>query len=288
MQPAKDEKRPYRLIRPEKATTGVVFSSPHSGRDYPADLFDRSNLDTRRLRSSEDAYVDRLLAAAPDAGAPLLAARFPRAWVDLNRGEDELDPALIEGLPRGPRGPRVMAGLGVIPRVVSGNRQIYSGKLTRAEAETRIARIWRPWHAALAGLVGEARARFGRAVLFDVHSMPSEAIDQMGARRPDIVLGDRYGASARSEVSAAVEAVFSGLGLRVARNNPFAGAYITQRYGRPAEGIDVVQIEINRGLYLDEDAVAPSADYEAFEALMTQAVAGLAAIGRATGRMAAE
>ncbi|MFT3690746.1 N-formylglutamate amidohydrolase [Paenirhodobacter sp.] len=287
MPPAQDDK-PYRLIRPEKVTTGVVFSSPHSGREYPADLRGRSGLDSRRLRSSEDAYVDRLLAPAPEAGAPVLTARFPRAWVDLNRAEDELDPALIEGLPRGPRGPRVMAGLGVIPRVVAGNRAIYSGKITRAEAEARIAGIWRPWHIALAGLVGEARRRFGRAVLFDVHSMPSEAIDQMGARRPDIVLGDRYGASSRADTTAAVDAVFAGLGLRVARNNPFAGAYITQRYGRPAEGIDVVQIEINRGLYLDEAAVAPSADYEAFAALMARAVAGLAEIGRAQGRMAAE
>lgn len=283
-----EDNRPYRLIRPDRMTTGAVFSSPHSGRDYPSELFERSILDTRRLRSSEDAYVDRLLAPVPSEGAPLLSARLPRAWVDLNRAEDELDPALIEGLPRTPRGPRVMAGLGVIPRVVSGNRPIYSGKIPRAEAEARIAAVWRPWHATLAGLVGEARRRFGRAVLFDVHSMPSEATDQMGLRRPDIVLGDRYGASARSEVTAAVDAVFTDLGLRVARNNPFAGAYITQRYGRPSEGIDVVQIEINRALYLDEAAVSPSAEYEAFARLMARAVAGLAAIGRAQGRMAAE
>lgn len=285
---AEEDKRPYRLIRPGRMTTGVVFSSPHSGRDYPAQLIARSVLDARRLRSSEDAFVDALLAPAPEEGAALLAARLPRAWVDLNRAEDELDPALIEGLPRSPRGPRVMAGLGVIPRVVSGNRQIYAGKISRTEAEARLADVWRPWHMALAGLLGEARAGFGRALLLDVHSMPSEATEQMGTRRPDIVLGDRFGASARSEVTAAVDAVFTGLGLRVARNNPFAGAYITQRYGRPAEGIDVVQIEINRALYLDEERVEPGADYADFVALMARAVAGLAEIGRDGRRMAAE
>jgi len=218
----------------------------------------------------------------------LLSATYPRAWVDLNRAEDELDPSLIEGIGRRISGARIAAGLGVIPRVVSGGRAIYSGKLPTAEAEARLATVWRPYHAKLHQLMQEQRMRFGRAILFDMHSMPSEAIDSHGAFAPQVVLGDRYGTSARPETVAAVERIFTGLGLRVGRNSPFAGAYIAQRYGRPSEGCEVVQIEIVRSLYMDEAAVRPSADYPAFARKIARAVGSLAAIGRAAGRMAAE
>jgi len=279
---------PYRLALPERLTSCVLFASPHSGRDYPSELLVNSMLDARRLRSSEDAFVDDLLQSVPEEGAMLLAARLPRAWVDLNRGEDELDPALIEGLRRNMGGPRVAAGLGVIPRVVSGGRAIYSGKIAVNEAEARLARVWRPYHARLESLMVELRARFGRAILLDMHSMPSEALDTLGPARPDVVLGDRYGTAARPETVAAIERVFVGLGLKVGRNTPFAGAYVAQRYGRPREGWEVVQIEIVRSLYMDEAEVSPSHDFPAFAAKMAQAVAGLAAIGRGEGRMAAE
>lgn len=282
----------YRLWTPERMTTAVIFASPHSGRDYPPEMLARSVLDLQRLRSSEDAFVDRFLEGAPREGAAALSARLPRAWVDLNRDETELDPALIEGLGRGAAGPRVQAGLGVIPRVVSANRAIYSGKLTRDEAERRIATVWRPYHATLAALLREVRARFGRAILIDMHSMPSEAVSGAGPRPAEVVLGDRYGAAARPDTVAAVEAIFTRLGLRVARNAPFAGAYVTQHYGRPASGYEVIQVEISRGLYMDEAAIRPSAGYEDFRALMARAVAGIAAIGResttAHGSLAAE
>ncbi|HEY0214543.1 MAG TPA: N-formylglutamate amidohydrolase [Paenirhodobacter sp.] len=288
MTSAEDDKLPYILQRPARMMSPVIFSSPHSGRDYPEGMILRTILDERRLRSSEDAFVDDLLASVPGQGAMLLAARYPRAYVDLNRAEDELDPALIDGLMRMPRGARVMAGLGVIPRVVAGNRPIYAGKLSRAEAEARLATVWHPYHARLAALLGEVRRRFGRVILFDTHSMPSEAVDQMGERRPDIVLGDRFGVASRSDTTAQVDAVFTDLGLRVVRNAPFAGAYITQRYGRPADGIEVVQIEINRGLYMDEAQIRRSADYQAFADLMQEAVARLVAVWREPGQMAAE
>lgn len=274
------ETQAYRLRKPERMTTAVVFASPHSGSDYPPELLARSVLDPQRLRSSEDAFVDRFLETAPREGAALLTARLPRAWVDLNRDETELDPALIEGLERGAAGPRVLAGLGVIPRVVSSNRAIYSGKLTRAEADARLATVWRPYHSTLAALLREVQARFGRAVLIDMHSMPSEAVSGAGPRPAEVVLGDRYGAAARPDTVAAVEAIFTRLGLRVARNAPFAGAYVTQHYGRPASGYEVIQVEISRGLYMDEAAIRPSAGYEDFRALMARAVAGIAAIGR--------
>lgn len=282
----------YRLWTPERMTTAVIFASPHSGRDYPPEMLARSVLDLQRLRSSEDAFVDRFLEGAPREGAAALTARLPRAWVDLNRDETELDPALIEGVARSAAGPRVLAGLGVIPRVVSANRAIYSGKLTREEADMRIATVWRPYHATLAALLREVRARFGRAILIDLHSMPSEPVSGAGPRQADVVLGDRYGAAARPETVAAIEAVFARLGLRVARNTPFAGAYVTQHYGRPASGIEVVQVEVNRGLYMDEAAIRPLPDYEVFHARMARAVAGIAAIGREStathGSLAAE
>ncbi|KFE34849.1 N-formylglutamate amidohydrolase [Thioclava atlantica] len=279
---------PFRLIRPAELRTAAVFASPHSGADYPQSLIDRSVLDMARLRSSEDAFVDRLLADVPEQGAPLLAARYPRAWVDLNRAPDELDSALIAGLERSHPGPRVAAGLGVIPRVVSGARAIYRGKIPRMEAEARLAHVWHPYHAQIAELLLTAHRRFGQAVLLDVHSMPSEALDALGPHRPDIVLGDRYGTSADRALMREIEAAFEEEGLRVSRNSPFAGAFVAQRYGRPREGVHVIQIEIDRALYMDQKAIAPNGDFMAFKALMSRVTERIAAIGSQPLRHAAE
>jgi N-formylglutamate amidohydrolase len=266
----------YRLHLPVRRTTPVVFSSPHSGRDYPADFLCASQLDPLTLRSSEDAFVDDLFADVPAFGAPLLAARLPRAWLDLNRAPDELDPALIDGVGRTPHNPRISSGLGVIPRVVANGRAIYGGRISRAEAEARIARVWHPYHAVLKSLTDQALAGFGQAVLIDCHSMPHEAIEahaRPGQPRPEVVLGDRFGAAAGREVMDRIEAAFAGAGLRVARNAPFAGAFIAQAYGRPARGCHVVQVEIDRALYMDEAMVTPRPDFAAFRAV----IAGVAA-----------
>lgn len=279
--------QPYRLHLPERLSSGVVFASPHSGRFYPADFTRRAQLDLLRLRSSEDAFVDRLLTQVPQAGATLIEAVYPRAFVDLNRAEDELDPALIEGVTRGSGGARVLTGLGVIPRVVAGGREIFRGKIPRAEAEDRLARIWRPYHGQLAALLQDRRARFGRALLFDVHSMPSEAASG-GGSGPEIVLGDRFGASARAETSLAVEQAFRRAGLRVARNSPFAGAYVAQRYGRPAEGVEVLQIEIARALYMDEERIEPLPAFDRFAQAIGAVFVELADLIRGEARLAAE
>lgn len=266
----------YNIIRPIRQDTPVIFASPHSGRDYPASLLEVTGLDSRAIRSSEDAFVDRLFAAAPDFGAPLLVARTPRAYVDLNRAVDELDPALIEGVDRPPHNPRISSGLGVIPRVVSNGRAIYRGKITMADAQERLARHWHPYHNALRDLVEESRAGFGKAVLVDCHSMPHEAIEahaRGGVPHPEIVLGDRFGAAAGREVMDLVESAFRAAGLRVVRNAPFAGAYIAQAYGRPSRGCHVVQIEIDRSLYMDEARILPRRDFAAFQALMTKVIA---------------
>lgn len=260
----------FTLHRPLRQTTPVVFSSPHSGREYPVDFVRASPLDAQALRSSEDAFVDDLFLHGVACGAPLIAARAPRAYIDLNRAADELDPAVIDGIERAPHNPRVTSGLGVIPRVVAGGRNIYRGKLSLPEAEQRITRLWHPYHRALRQLMEESHARFGRAVLIDCHSMPHEAIEahaRPGHPRPDVVLGDRFGAAAGREVVERLEAAFAAAGLRVVRNSPFAGAYIAQAYGRPSRGFHVVQVEIDRALYMDEARVEKRADFDAFRAL---------------------
>ncbi len=273
----------FHLHAPDRRESGCIFASPHSARNYPAWFLRASELDALTLRSSEDAFVDQLFAAVPRFGAPLLLAGAPRAFVDLNRNADELDPALIEGVRHAGHNPRVSAGLGVIPRVVAGGRAIYRGKLPQAEAQARIDSIWRPYHAALAAEMESAHAMFGRAILIDCHSMPHEAMDgtvRPGARRPDVVLGDRFGASAAGDVTDRIEAAFTAAGLVVARNTPFAGAYITQAYGRPARGHHAVQIEIDRALYMDESTVSPAPDFAAFQAMLGDVIAQITDIGR--------
>jgi N-formylglutamate deformylase len=250
-----------------------------------------SALDNHVIRSSEDAFVDELFACAPKYGAPLLCAGLPRAFVDLNRSPEELDPALIEGVRRQGHNPRVASGLGVIPRVVANGRAIYHGKLTLREARARLEGVWYPYHGKLRELLDAAREAHGQTVLIDCHSMPREAVESVaraGARRPDVVLGDRFGAAASGDVVDRVEAAFVAQGFTVARNTPFAGAYITQAYGRPARGQHVVQVEIDRGLYMDEKLIAPNSDFDAVAAALDRVVAQLVEIGQAQMPLAAE
>ncbi len=278
----------YDLLRPAAERSCVIFASPHSGRDYRPEFLMRTALDPLALRSSEDAFVDRLFASAPDCGAALLSARLPRAWIDLNRHPGELDPALIEGLGRVTLTPRISAGLGVVPRVVAGGRAIYSGKLTLAEAEARIDAAWRPYHAHLSGMLEATRARFGQVVLIDCHSMPHDAIEtglRGGGARPQVVLGDRFGASAAPEITARVEAAFAATGLRVVRNTPFAGAYVAETYGRPAQGVHVVQVEIDRALYMDEARVAPLPGFARVQRALAGVVAEIATLGTEDGSL---
>lgn len=282
----------YHLHLPETYSSRVVFASPHSGRDYPVSFLSTTILDEKTIRSSEDAYVDRLFDCAPLFGAPLLRAGAPRAYIDLNRAADELDPALIEGVRKAGHNPRVASGLGVVPRVVANGRAIYRGKLTRAQADQRIARIWRPYHEKLSDLLLRAHRNFGEAILLDCHSMPHEALEttiRNGKSRPEIVIGDRFGASASGEYVERVEAAFAAAGLRVARNAPFAGAYTTQNYGRPSRRQHAIQIEIDRALYMDESAIRPRPDFQEFRKLIRGVVAELAGLG-ASGeqRLAAE
>lgn len=282
---------PYRLTIPGKQTTPVIFASPHSGRDYPHAFHKASVLDTMALRSSEDAFVDLLFDTAPSCGAPLLCASVPRAYLDLNRDITELDAALIKGMSAKIISPYVSSGLGVIPRVVSGGRAIFRGKIPIADAQDRIRTYWHPYHARLARLLHDSREIFGQAVLIDCHSMPHEALkvletDDSGL--PDVVLGDRFGASANAEIVDHIEAAFQTAGLKVTRNKPFAGAYIAQTYGRPSHNQHVVQIEIDRSLYMHEAEMRPNNNFQPLKLLLNQVISEIVTIGRDAVPLAAE
>jgi N-formylglutamate amidohydrolase len=269
------ESGPFRLDRPVRQTVPFLFASPHSGRSYPASLLERTRLDAITLRRSEDAFVDELFAGALGLGAPMLAAHFPRAFLDVNRGIAELDAGMFDGalaVPVDAPSPRVAAGLGVIPRIVRDGAEIYHGKLERGEAEARLSQLYKPYHRALAGLMEETRARFGAAVLIDCHSMPS------ALSVPDIVLGDRYGASATPQLTARAEAALAREGFSVARNTPYAGGHTTVLYGKVATGCHALQVEINRALYLDEDKIAKKTSFESVRARLTRAMEFLTAM----------
>ena len=281
----------YRVVMPEVRTTSVVFASPHSGRDYPPEMMRRSSLGTRAIRSSEDAFVDLLFDSAPLTGAPFITATVPRAYVDFNRSREELDPALIEGVRKASHNPRVSSGLGVIPRVVANGRPIYRGKLPRDEADRRLDLHWQPYHCALEALLRESRVSFGDAILIDCHSMPHEALESVahpGGLRPEIVIGDRFGASASADLVDRIEAAFVEEGLVVVRNAPFAGAYSTQAYGRPGQRQHVVQIEIDRALYMDERTIRPHQGFKELRERLVRIVAELSDLGRRDLPLAAE
>lgn len=276
---------------PAQDESCVVFASPHSGSHYPAELMAKTVLSDHMVRSSEDAFVDRLFDCAPEYGARFIKAAMPRAYVDLNRSPDELDPALIEGISRQGHNPRVASGLGVIPRVVANGRAIYRGKLRMSEVQDRLDRYWHPYHRQLQRMLDEAYTYHGQAVLIDCHSMPHEAVESVaraGAKRPDIVLGDRFGAAAAGSVVDRVEQAFTAQGFRVARNTPFAGAYIAQAYGRPARGQHAVQVELDRALYMDERRITPNRDFEAVRIAVRAAVAQIVCIGQERVPLAAE
>ncbi len=268
-------REPFQIVRPQIQTLPFVFASGHSGRSYPQSLIAESRLDALTLRRSEDAFVDELFAGVAGLGAPLISASFPRAYCDVNRAMSELDAGMFDArlnMAVDAPTPRVTAGLGVIPRIVRDGAEIYARKLSPAEAELRLSRLYKPYHAALAELAEETRKRFGIAVVVDCHSMPS------ALSVPDIVLGDRYGASAPPLLAGWAENAFVGGRFSTARNAPYAGGYTTMLYGRARNGLFGLQIEINRGLYLDEDRIQRKPSFDALKKRLTDVLAKFAAI----------
>ncbi|MDX1709797.1 MAG: N-formylglutamate amidohydrolase [Rhodovibrionaceae bacterium] len=251
----------FEVLRPHSQRLPLVIASPHSGRAYPDSFLSASRLDSLGLRRSEDSFVDELFAAAPKVGAPLIHALFPRAYVDPNREPFELDPAMFDDeLPAyaNTRSPRVAAGLGTIARVVASGAEIYRGKLSFTEALGRIHGCYWPYHTALRDLVQQTREDFGCCLLLDCHSMPSVGgpmdMDRR-SHRVDIVLGDCHGTSCAETAVSAAENLLGDLGYSVTRNTPYSGGFVTRHYGRPAEGVHALQIELNRALYMDEERI---------------------------------
>jgi N-formylglutamate amidohydrolase len=269
------------LRQPARRAIPLVVASPHSGADYPDDFLAASRLDPLTLRRSEDSFVDSIFAAAPDLGAPLIAARFPRAYLDVNREAWELDPAMFSDLlPNfvNARSPRVRMGLGTIARVVASGEEIYARKLRFAEARQRVEVLYQPYHHALRHLVDETAANFGGYLLLDCHSMPSAASAVGGEAGADIVLGDCYGASCAPVIVEAARAFLAERQFAVALNAPYAGGFTTAHYGNPRRGRHALQIEINRALYMDERRYRKKPGFERLAADMTGLVAHLGQI----------
>jgi N-formylglutamate deformylase len=262
----------YVIHSPARQTVPLVFSSPHSGRRYSADFIASARLDEHTLRRSEDSYIDELFGAAPSLGAPLIAATFPRAFCDVNREAWELDPGMFEdALPEwvNTTSARVGAGLGTIARVVANGEAIYGIRLRFSEAERRVRHYWQPYHDALAGLIADTRAKFGVCVLVDCHSMPAGAT---AGRRPppDFVVGDANGSACALPLIRAAEAFLRGRNFLVTRNDPYAGGYVTRHYGRPREAVHALQIEVARGLYMDEATLVRRAGFARLQRDLTE------------------
>ncbi len=265
----------FEVIEPTRQTSPFVFCSPHSGRAYPSSFLAQSRLGPSAIRRSEDLFVDQLFDFVPALGAPMLVARFPRAYLDVNREPYELDPAMFAGaLPAQANSAsvRVAGGLGTIPRIVAEREEIYAGRIPVAEAMARIETIYMPFHAALEGLIERTRRTFGFAILMDCHSMPSSVRPVPGGLKADIVVGDRFGTSSAHPYVAMAINRLTALGLDVTRNKPYAGGYITERYGRPRAGLHAIQIEINRALYADERNFVPHAAFGHFRRVMWEFV----------------
>ena len=270
---------PFTLTHAVRGNSPVLFASPHSGREYPAEFIAAARLDPLGLRRSEDSFVDELFADAPDFGAPLLAATFPRAFCDPNREAWELDPGMFaETLPPwvNTASARVSAGLGTIARVVASGETIYREKLAFAEAERRVRDFWQPYHDCLAELIGHIRDQHGTCLLIDCHSMPAHgSIGRNGG--VDFVLGDAFATTCAPRITRLVEEVLSSLGYTVRRNDPYAGGFITRHYGRPRENIHALQIEIARPLYMNEARIEHGPRFAAVRADIRTLIATLTA-----------
>lgn len=280
---------PFAVVGPARQSAPVVFASPHSGQYYPDDLMAATMLPELLLRRTADNFVDEIFSAAPDHGAPLIGATYARAYLDLNREPWELDPQMFsEALPGhiNATSLRVAGGLGTIPRLAADGREIYHRRLDFAEIRQRLNRVYFPYHHSLARMIEDTQLAFGRCLLVDCHSMPSISglgpgrgngggLGGGGDQRADIVLGDRFGSSCAPELTDCVHRTLSDLGLRVQRNNPYAGGFTTYHYGRPGAGVHVLQIEINRRLYMDEVQVIPTPGMERIRQAMSAVIAAV-------------
>ena len=273
--------KPFEILAPRLWSAPAIFNSPHSGRHYIQSFLRQSRLSPAALRKSEDCYIDELFMGCLDHGSPLLRVHTPRSYIDLNREPYELDPRMFLGELPGyvnTTSPRVAGGLGTIPRVVAEGEDIYRGRLSFSEALTRIETIYLPYHRTLSALIDEVARKNRTVLLVDCHSMPSSAASHVvpaptGAI--DIVLGDRFGAACGEDLTAYVEELLVARGLKVLRNKPYAGGFITQNHGAPSKGRHALQIEVNRALYLNETSLEKSRGFALLQAALTGMIATL-------------
>lgn len=284
----------FRMTHPESGPAPVLFCSPHSSADYPAEFLMASRLDSLSLRKSEDMDVDVLFKDVVELGGSLMVATFPRAFLDVNREPYELDPHMFEErLPAfvNTQSLRVLSGLGTVPRTVGDGQDIYAKKLPLAEAFSRIETLYKPFHRGLERALTTMKRRHGSAILMDCHSMPSQAVQRMGQPQCDIVIGDRYGSSADSAIPDVIEHALRSAGYTVARNRPYAGGFITEHYGDPSNEVHAIQIEINRALYMDERRMVRLPTFERLRsdlALMARDLIAFAEDWGPVSRLAAE
>ena len=280
-----DQIPPFRLHRPSAEPVPLLFDSPHSGSWFPRDF--GHCLTEHELRSGEDCYVHELYAAAPAHGATLLEATFARTYLDANRSESDIDPELIDGAwphPVADSG-KGRFGQALVWRNLSDGRPIYARKLTVAEMEHRIEHFLRPYHRALRDLMDEAHARHGVVYHVNCHSMQSVggkmSQDGEGARRADIVLGDRDATTCAPEFTALVREVFADAGYQVKVNDPYKGVELVRAFSAPHAGRHSLQIEINRALYMDERTLARNDGFERVHAALARLIARTAEYARA-------
>lgn len=271
---------PFILEGEEHRTTPLFLNSPHSGDVFPPHFLARSQLSRAALRRASDLYVDSLFRPLVATGLPLMSARLPRSYLDLNREPLELDPRLISGnLPvdANTRSLRVAGGLGTIPRVIGDQVEIYAGKLPLEEALARIEAHYVPYHLRLHRELARRHRDHGMVLLLDLHSMPSQTLPRPHRSMPDLVIGDRFGSSAATVLVERLEHLARCAGFRVERNQPYAGGYITEHYGRPGLGWHAIQIEVNRALYMDEARLEPHDGFAGLSAALCEIVAQLVA-----------
>jgi len=267
---------PIEVLYPDDWTIPAVFSSPHSGSYYPSDFVEQSALNLISLRQSEDFKVNEIFSAAPALGAPLLRASYPRAFCDVNRDAYELDPSMFEDrLPTYAKTntPRVSAGIGTIPKIVTAGAMIHKSQITFKEAASRLEICYFPYHETLQSLLKECLDRFGIALLVDCHSMPGNTLQgDRDEGLSDIVLGTRFGRSCHEELSDFFYDHLSSAGYSVTYNSPYAGGYITQRYANQSQNIHALQIEINRNLYMDQSSLTSNLGMQELETNITSLI----------------
>jgi N-formylglutamate deformylase len=257
----------FRLTPPSASHVPLVLDSPHSGREYPDDFGAAVPLDL--LRQAEDSYVDELYASGPARGATLIAARFPRSYIDPNRSLLDIDASLLDSAWPGPaiKSRKTELGIGLIWRLLDSGVPIYSRKLSIEEVKQRIVRYHQPYQRAVKDAIDAAHEHFGAVWHLNLHSMPavSGSISEEGPGKPraDFVLGDRDGTTCDAEFTGTVAEALRGMGYEVKVNDPYKGVELVRAFSDPKAGRHSLQIEVNRRLYMDERTREKSAGFEA-------------------------